>query len=160
EFDLLVMYPDVKIARHAVEQGLSSANADIRASAERAMHPSAWSVDTILRNEPSTQAASLSMQDAMAMLLAAKEFVVIDEATAADAAGEVLALRRINAAGYGEYAAAYHLLRSGTAAGKLYGFSILYFKSRPDFPSLVESVRTAGGTIELVDAGTRSTRPI
>ena len=156
EFDLLVMYPDVAEARDAVTAGLASPDPDIRRSAERAVRP-----EVSMRHPTGRDAAhpAMTIPEAMMLLLGAGEFVLIDETNAADAPAVVLAHRMVSH-GSGSHAAAHHLLRAGTPAGKLYGLSILYFTSDPRLERWAEGVASKGGDVVVVNGAASETVPV
>jgi hypothetical protein len=160
EFDLLVMFPDVKVAADAVDAGLKSTNPDIRSSAERAMHPQIMGfIDPIGREPVPKSIQDLSVQAAAKTILDASDFVVIDQATAADASVPAIAIRMI-ANRPGERAAAYHFIRKGTIQAKMYGLCILFFCEPPIMRKMADDLVAQGGEVSVVDNGQQSTQPV
>ncbi|WP_428937510.1 HEAT repeat domain-containing protein [Fontivita pretiosa] len=159
EFELLVMYPDSPVARDAVAAGLKSDDADIRASAGRALSLHSPFLDPLGRNEPNPELAEMTTMEAARIVLEAEEFVVIDQSTAAAAPRTVLAFRMLHGSS-GRYAAMHHLYRAGTLPAKLYALCMMYQASDRRLKEFADALVAAGGEVTLVDGPRRSTVPV
>jgi hypothetical protein len=157
EFDLLVLYPDVKAAVDAVEKGRTSANGDIASSVERALHPSgAGFVDPLMRSHPPKAITDLTTQDAMTLLLKTDGFVLLSNANAADPPMQAVAVRLLQTSG-----GASHLLQRGTSAGKLYALCILYFRGKSDrLAQFAADLSAQNDTVTVVDGDQRTVMPM
>jgi hypothetical protein len=141
------------VAADAVDAGLKSSNPDIRASAERAMHPGLTAfVDPTGRRPAPQDISGLTTAQAAKTILEAHEFVVIGDATAADAPPPAIAIRMISNHS-GKYAAAYHFMRVGTLEAKLYGLSLLYFGDATRFHNAANDLADQRGEVSVIDNG-------
>jgi hypothetical protein len=158
EFELLVMYPDEKVAVDAVIAALSSPDPEIRASAERALNPRRPMIDPLNR-DPAPDAAKLTTLEAMRTLLEAREFIVIDETTAAHAPQTVIAFRLVRSAS-SSHAGMNHLYRKGSLAGKLYALCGLYMSSDPMLREKADALIAEGWDITVVDGANWVQMPV